>query len=65
MCVLVSVEEEMKEKKETRATNGDEEAWRGFLNEEMRVFVIDVWCDVEWRMRDIRDEIVEEIWGEM
>ena len=61
---LASAEEEMKEKKETRATNGDEEAWRGFPNEETRAFAIDARRDVERRMRDIRDEIAEEIWGE-
>ena len=61
---LASAEEEMKEMKEIKETNGDEEAWRGFPNDETRAFAIDARRDVERRMRDVRDEIAEEIWGE-
>jgi len=61
---LASAEEEMKEMKEIKEANGDEEAWRGFPNDETRAFAIDARRDVERRMRDVRDEIAEEIWGE-
>jgi hypothetical protein len=55
--------EDVVEKMETRATSGDE-AWRAFPNDETRAFAIDARRDIERRMRDIKDEIMDEIWGD-